>query len=231
MRKRPAPPTRPYHHGDLRRALIAAALDLVTEKQDWTFSLREVARRAGVSHNAPYSHFAEKQDLLAAVAAAGFEVLRDRMRSAVAGLQAADAALIASGRAYVDFALENPARYRLMFGPELAKAAGGRPAEARAAGDEARAVLIDIIRAGARSGVFAIPSDDPRDIEIAVLSAWSVVHGLTLLLLDNLREGTAAADDVIEGVQQTLLRGLKSAPSSRAPPARRRAQRDRGRER
>ena len=230
MRKR-SPPTRPYHHGDLRRALIGAALDLVTEKQDWTFSLREVARRAGVSHNAPYSHFAEKQDLLAAVAAAGFEALRDRMRSAVAGLEAADAALIASGRAYVGFALENPARYRLMFGPELAKAAGGRAAEARAAGDEARAVLIDIILAGARSGIFPISLDDPKGIEIAVLSAWSAVHGLALLLLDNLREEAVAADDLIEGVQQTLLRGLKSAPSSRASPARRRAQGDRGRER
>ncbi|HUB46245.1 MAG TPA: TetR family transcriptional regulator, partial [Acetobacteraceae bacterium] len=67
----------PYHHGDLRRALIETALQLVTEEQDWTFSLREVARRAGVSHRAPYNHFSEKLDLLAAIAAVGFERLRD----------------------------------------------------------------------------------------------------------------------------------------------------------
>src|SRR5271170_7712030 len=76
---------RPYHHGDLRRALIDAAVSLVAEEQDWSFSLREVARRAGVSHNAPYNHFPEKRDLLGAVAAAGFEALRERMRATVVG--------------------------------------------------------------------------------------------------------------------------------------------------
>ena len=75
--RRTDPP--PYHHGDLRRALIDTALELVTEEQDWAFSLREVARRAGVSHQAPYNHFPEKQDLLAAVAIVGFERLRDGM--------------------------------------------------------------------------------------------------------------------------------------------------------
>ncbi len=78
--------SQPYHHGDLRRALIDTALELVTEEQDWTFSLREVARRAGVSHHAPYNHFPEKQDLLGAVAVVGFERLRDGMLRATAGL-------------------------------------------------------------------------------------------------------------------------------------------------
>jgi AcrR family transcriptional regulator len=78
--------TRAYHHGDLRRALVQAALVIVTEEQDWTFSLREVARRAGVSHNAPYNHFADKSDLLAAVAAAGMERLGEGMKAAVAGI-------------------------------------------------------------------------------------------------------------------------------------------------
>src|ERR1700678_861762 len=81
--RRPSPP--PYHHGDLRRALIDTAMELVTEEQDWTFSLREVARRAGVSHHAPYNHFPEKQDLLGAVAVVGFERLRDGMKRAMAG--------------------------------------------------------------------------------------------------------------------------------------------------
>jgi AcrR family transcriptional regulator len=144
-------PCRPYHHGDLRRTLIDAGLALVTEEQDWTFSLREVARRAGVSHNAPYNHFGDKQDLLIAIAGAGFERLRQRMVASVAGIAAADEALLACGRAYIESALENAALYRLMFGPALAKSKGGRPRAAREAGDEAKAVLVDIIVRGARS--------------------------------------------------------------------------------
>ena len=86
----------PYHHGDLRRALIDTALQLVTEEQDWTFSLREVARRAGVSHHAPYNHFPDKLDLLAAVAAVGFERLRDGMLRAMAGMDDLEALLAGS---------------------------------------------------------------------------------------------------------------------------------------
>jgi len=138
---RAAAKLRPYHHGDLRHALIDAALALVTEEQDWTFSLRKVARRAKVSHNAPYNHFPEKQDLLIAVAAVGFEKLQQRMAASVAGMDAAERALIACGKAYIECGLENPALYRLMFGPALAKSGDGRPAEARRAGDGAKAVL------------------------------------------------------------------------------------------
>src|ERR1700684_3590235 len=119
--RRPNPAAPPaYHHGDLRPALIESALALVTEEQDWTFSLRELARHAGVSHNAPYNHFADKRDLLGAVAAVGFERLRGDLLSATAGTEAADAALAITGRVYVDFGIGNPGLYRLMFGSELA---------------------------------------------------------------------------------------------------------------
>ena len=145
MKALPAEP-RPDHHGDLRCALIDATMALVTEEQDWSFSLREVARRAGVSHNAPYNHFAEKRDLLGAVAAMGFEMLRDRMLAVITKIRSADAALSAAANAYVGFAIENPALYRLMFGPVLA---AGRshstwPVDALIAGAEAKAVLEDI---------------------------------------------------------------------------------------
>src|SRR5271167_1773965 len=118
---------RPYHHGDLRRSLIDAGLALVTEKQNWTFSLREVARRAGVSHNAPYNHFADKRDLLAAVATAGFSSLGERMLTATSGIERADSALVTSGVVYVTFGIENPAHYRLMFSSALITAEEGRP--------------------------------------------------------------------------------------------------------
>jgi len=199
---------RRYHHGDLQRALINAALALVTEEQDWTFSLREVARRAGVSHNAPYNHFAEKRDLLAAVAAAGFEKLRQRMIAATAGIAAADKALLASAKAYIECALENPALYRLMFGPALAKSKGGRPAAALGAGDDAKAVLIEIIVRGARSGTFAVSPNDPIDQAKVVFLAWSVVHGLTTVLIDDFMEGELTIDDLIKEIERTVLKGL-----------------------
>src|SRR5208282_6877197 len=130
-----------YHHGDLRRALIDAALGLVTEDQDWTFSLREVARRAGVSHNAPYNHFADKRDLLAAVAAAGFVTLGEQIVAATSGMENAQAALVKSALVYVTFGVENPAHYRLMFSSALVTAQEGRPESVAAAGADTRAIL------------------------------------------------------------------------------------------
>jgi AcrR family transcriptional regulator len=194
----------------LRRALIDAALALVTEEQDWSFSLREVARRAGVSHGAPYNHFAEKQDLLVAVAAAGFERLRDHMRTAVAGITAADEALLASGRAYIELAQKNPALYRLMLGPALAKSQDGRPAAARAAANDARSVLEEIIRRGAQSGVFAVSPDDPLDQAKVVFFAWSVVHGLSMALIDGFAEGELTVEDLVHEIDRAVLKGLLS---------------------
>jgi AcrR family transcriptional regulator len=210
---------RPYHHGDLRRALIEAALALVGEEQDWAFSLREVARRAGVSHNAPYNHFPEKRDLLGAVAAAGFEALRDRMRAAIAGVDSPRTALLACATAYVSAGVENPALYRLMFGPALAaptsavrsdtKANGGRPAEARAAGATAKAVLDEIILRGAESGAFAISPRSKSELAVAALSIWSAVHGLTMLVIDSLTGSELAIDMLVERLVHTLLEGLE----------------------
>ena len=82
---KPQPDERPYHHGDLRRAIVKAALEILQETQSLEFSLRELARRAGVSHNAPYKHFADKRELLSAISAAGFEMLTKRMARAIAG--------------------------------------------------------------------------------------------------------------------------------------------------
>ena len=204
----------PYHHGDLRRALIDAALALVTEEQDWTFSLRELARRAGVSHNAPYNHFPDKRDLLGAVAAVGFERLRDGMCSAIAGIEDAEVAVVTCARTYVRRGLDNPALHRLMFGPALADTEhADRPTIARSAGTEARAVLEDVILQGARAGIFAVSPESLKDLALAALSVWAAAHGLTMLILDRLARPDLSIEDMIEKVLWTVVQGLRSHPS------------------
>ncbi len=207
----PAPDDARYHHGDLRQALITAALSLLTEEQNWGFSLREVARRAGVSHNAPYNHFRSKQDLLAAVAAAGFDLLRTRMQEAMSQAQTPAAALKAIGVAYVGFGVANPAHYRLMFGTARPSADTGSPRVAGESAVTAKKLLFDVVRWGIEDGSFAV---SPEDLDLAVLTAWSLVHGLTLLLLDGL-VGEAAgafeevtAEQIAGQVSQLLLDGL-----------------------
>src|SRR6202167_2387554 len=210
-------PPQPYHHGDLRRVLINTALQLVTEEQDWTFSLREVARRAGVSHRAPYNHFPEKLDLLAAVAAVGFDRLHDGLVRATAGIEAPEALLDVICRTYVHLGLENPALYRLMFGPVLSDTgADDRPTVARAAGDRARAVLEDAILRGARGGVFAVSPNNPRDVILAAFSAWSAVHGLTMLVIHKIPEAELALDDIIDRVLRMIAAGLRKPGAGRA---------------
>src|SRR3954447_4896272 len=117
----PKPPAdeRPYHHGDLRRAIVKAAVEILHETQSLEFSLRELARRAGVSHNAPYKHFADKSALLAAVSAAGFEMLTSRMAGEMARLRDPRQQLFGMLRTYIDHGVENPALYSLMFGRHL----------------------------------------------------------------------------------------------------------------
>ena len=215
---------KPYHHGDLRRAVIETALQLVTEEQDWAFSLREVARRAGVTHQAPYNHFPEKQDLLAAVAIVGFERLRDGMLRAMAGIDAPEALMAVIGRTYVRLGLENPALYRLMFGPAIVLTGrplgsrtiadvgpGDRPTVVRLAGAQARAVLEEVIERGARSGVFAVPPESQKDQILAAHVFWSAVHGLTTLAIDHLMGPGVTVDDLIEQLLRIQIRGLRMA--------------------
>ena len=113
------PGERPYHHGDLHRAIVNAALEVLSETQSTEFSLRELARRAGVTHNAPYKHFADKRELLAAVSAVGFDLLAKRLSHAMQGQTSPRARLFAIARDYVRHGVENPALYRLMFGGYL----------------------------------------------------------------------------------------------------------------
>jgi AcrR family transcriptional regulator len=204
------PEPAPYHHGDLRRALTAAALAMVTEEQDWTFSLREVARRAGVSPSAPYNHFADKRDLLTEVAASGFQRLRDGLAASVADLRSAPDAVIACLGTYVRLGMENPALYRLMFGPELTAFKGAeRPPKLVTAGNDGKAILSRIICEGARSGDFPSSLAEEGPLALSTFVAWSAVHGLTMLVIDNLTGIHVSAQAGIEAAIQTQLGGLR----------------------
>src|SRR3984893_4369241 len=177
---------RPYHHGDLPRAMVQAALEILRETQSLEFSLRELSRRAGVSHNAPYKHFADKRELLAAVAAAGCEMLTKRMARAIAGSGNAREQMFAMLRAYIGHGVDNPALYRLMFGGYLSGPTHGRPAIELAEAEKTKALLAGLIVAGGLGSAIADLPRNERKIAGAILACWSLVHGLTLLLADGL---------------------------------------------
>jgi AcrR family transcriptional regulator len=197
-----------YHHGDLRRALVEAATAIVAEDQNWEFSLREVARRAGVSHNAPYRHFPEKLDLLAAVAAEGFDSLRLAMIEAAEGPKSPDDALVAIGSAYVRFGTENPARYRLMFGAALAASKAALPPLVGQAAAASRDVLATVVADGVRQNRFAAAPGDDDGLSILALSAWATVHGLTMLIIDGLSD-VEPSPSLPERVGRALLDGIR----------------------
>jgi AcrR family transcriptional regulator len=201
-------PERPYHHGDLRHAIVIAALDILSETQSLEFSLRELARRAGVSHNAPYKHFADKRELLAAVSAAGFEALTKRMTREIAGHSNERALLLAMLRAYVRQGVENPALYRLMFGGYLSGPLDERPAIERTAAEKTKALFAEVIIDGALGHAIPNTSRNERKIAGAILTCWSLVHGLTQLIADGLVGPGKKADELCESLVQGMLDGL-----------------------
>jgi AcrR family transcriptional regulator len=207
---------RPYHHGDLRRAIVRAALEILCETQSLEFSLRELARRAGVSHNAPYKHFADKRELLAAVSAAGFEMLTKRMAGDIAGRVDAREQLFAMLRAYIAHGVENPALYSLMFGGYLSGPDHVRPAIELAEAEKTKHLLAGVIVAGGLGRAIPHTSRNERKIAGAILACWSLVHGLTLLLADGLvgpREKSGAlADRLVQGLLDGLATELPMLP-------------------
>ena len=199
---------RPYHHGDLPRAVVAAALEILSETQSHEFSLRELARRAGVSHNAPYKHFADKRELLAAVSAAGFEALTKRMIAEAAKASNPRARLMAVLRAYIHYGVDNPALYRLMFGGYLSGPDAGRPAIERAAAETARTLLAGLIRDGALGHAIPDTPRNERKIAGAILACWSLVHGLTQLIADGLVGPGKKSGEICETLVKGMVDGL-----------------------
>jgi AcrR family transcriptional regulator len=167
-----------YHHGDLRQKLMAVTEEIILEKGVDGFTLREAARRAGVSPAAPAHHFEDARGLLTAVALLGFQEFGEALRKAdAAGGSDPERRLQAQGQAYVRFALEHPARFQLMFRKERLDAAN---AELAAVAKQSYDVLEGAIRAatGTPSGAELSPGGQGY-----LLANWSVVHGFAHLAL------------------------------------------------
>ncbi len=166
-----------FHHGDLEWALLEAASQLLEKEGPSGVGLRAAARLAGVSHNAPYRHFRNRESILAALAARGLDELGDRMAKAARGHEDARRALVAIAETYVSLAAERPHLFRLMFGQEVADKE--RYPAVREAGLRAYQVLVDTILEGQRSG--AIRPGSPEEL---ALGHWAIVHGVASLHVD-----------------------------------------------
>jgi AcrR family transcriptional regulator len=208
LRRKAPPGGHGYHHGDLRRVLVSAGLDLATERPLEDFSLREVARRAGVSTAAPYWHFPDRNALIAAIAADCAARWLQAMRDAVADLRPDEPLrrLQATGIAHVSFAVENPAHFRVMEMPGIRERMpqGVRHEVARFYEEEG-ALLVE----AQRQGLLA-----PMSLELLKLSTRSLVNGLAYLMIsDDPQVRGLTADEAAEVAKQvTRVFGLGLLP-------------------
>ena len=171
-------PSKKYHHGDLKNALIKTGVEMLSKEGTGALSLRKVAERAGVSHSAPYSHFSDKQALIAAISTEGFKQLYTELDTAIAAhpddpkLQ-----LQESAWAYVLFAMNNMDTFKIMFSGVLEKEK--EYPDFVAISQKTFDHVIDIVRACQAAGILrAAPP------ELMAIAVWGQVHGITSLLLE-----------------------------------------------
>ncbi|WP_250656972.1 TetR/AcrR family transcriptional regulator [Alkalimarinus coralli] len=182
----------PYHHGNLKQALLDTALEHLRLHGPDKISLRALARDVGVSQTAPYRHFEDKTALLAALATEGFRRLYDASHSTLKAECSAADALQMSGKSYIHFALDNPELYRLMFGPMLSP--DDDFPELEEAGGNAFRVIVSLVQRGIDSGEFV--NKDPL---LVANSTWAMVHGISSLMLDR------RFDCVEGGISESVL--------------------------
>jgi AcrR family transcriptional regulator len=185
-------PKAAYHHRDLRAALVRAAMDLLEEGGEAELSLRAVARRAGVSAAAPYRHYDDREALVSAVAAVGYRELAERLAAAHPSPSTPDE-LASAAVAYVQFALERPALFRIMFGGPCDRDSDERVAATAAVSLYVRGIVER-----------TFPQADSEALATAV---WALVHGLAFLHLDGKLDAatpSAVAHRVTAAIQALL---------------------------
>jgi AcrR family transcriptional regulator len=191
-----------YHHGDLRAACLRAAMELLEEGGEAALSLRAVARRAGVSPAAPYRHYADREALVSAVAAVGYRELAERLVAAHP-FPSTPEQLASVAVAYVQFALERPALFRIMFGEPCDRDNDERGAAAAAVSMYVREIV-------QRS----FPQADADALATAI---WALAHGLAFLHLDGKLD--ASSPSVVAGRVSATIRALLTATSTSGRPA------------
>jgi AcrR family transcriptional regulator len=200
MLSMPTSRLRPYHHGDLREALLVAGRQLLAKKGAGGLSLRETARMAGVSHNAPYKHFPTREALLAGLAVQGFNELA--ARTAEASARSRKEPAVARATAYIEFALENQALFRLMFSGDINRTEFPEVREAAATGLAAL-------------GGFVEENYGWEKADEATISAWAFVHGLAQLILDD-QIPQALAGNSKKKLAKRVIAAMNAALSGRA---------------
>jgi AcrR family transcriptional regulator len=194
---------RPYHHGNLRRALLDEALATIAAEGVDGLTLREIGARVGVSRTALYRHFADKRALLAAVATEGFRTLREQLVTAAGQGGGGLAGFEAMGRAYVGFAVANPAHYRVMFGGFVDAKACDAELAAEAAG--AFQALVDALVALQRGA--GVRAEDPVRMARFV---WAVVHGVSMLGIDGQLPGRSDVEALMGYAIERLRTGIEA---------------------
>lgn len=187
-----------YHHGDLKKTAIEKTVEIIQQKGEADFTLREVAQSLKVSHTAVYRHFSSKQDLLSHIAEEGFSNLCSAFAKELAGARTPKLKLEALGRAYIEFALHHSGHYRSMFHQELRCAKEQRP-ELETAGMAALSHLVEILAVGMKADVFK--KDDPLT---TARSVWSSLHGFSVLLIDGQFQSLKSKTKISEGIRQHL---------------------------
>lgn len=200
--EKPSESRRAYHHGDLRRALLEKGVEALREVGVQGLSLRDVARRAGVTHAAPYRHFASKEVLLAAIAEQGFLELRAVMERSAKGARDGLDRLTRIGRGYVRFAEGFPDHLMLMFQRRLFEA--DYP-PLREAGRATFEVLVHAVQGAQAEG--ALEEGDPTELALA---HWSLVHGLSVLAIQGALEPMGLVARGPDQAAKTAIRWLQA---------------------
>jgi AcrR family transcriptional regulator len=193
-----------YHHGNLRASLLEETARMIAEAGVGSVTMRALGERLGVSRAAAYRHFPDKTSLLAAVAAVGFENLNAKLLRIDADAPASGMERFRLlGEAYVLFALDNPAHYRLMYGEQ--SLARSEVPELRAAADRLFAHLAAIIESQQKAG--RVKREDPQ---MLAYIAWSAMHGLASLLIDGQIDAATDVDQLIRHATRTVLDGMRA---------------------
>lgn len=192
---------RTYHHGNLRRALLDAALRFLRRGDVTDLTMQVVARKAGVSSGAPYHHFRDKAELLAALATEGFELLGEAMSAALAETEEPQARVAALARVYLGFAASHSAHYRVMFLPDVADRK--RFAPLHAAADQGLQRLVAAL-AGLHPGV------GTEQLLLRALTLWSTCHGFAWLRLEGVIENMPVLP-ALQQVEESIIAEIASS--------------------